>query len=1248
MYPNAVQNEAISLLLAQIGSFQTDFLVRALAAWNPVEVRLFLGLLVGIFAATIIPKPSIQDHNQNSPINSYLSALPSHNEHSLLPFIEFLQKLCQVSTVQVEAVLESCSLDLLFRLYVTDFRDCLTRTGANRSGHDRKSSLLTACNSLLITMCHVRDNNTSSNDSNSSKAGVMSFIQRHPFYNLWSVHPAIFSSRSQYLELVQHSATSARYDNKLDLDSKRLLERREAWYAIALDSHPKRWKVGNMHWVCWRISSIYDMMADYSRASLYENGLHHVAFDAFVDLMEFIGISNLSNDLPDDLQIPFRALRSLHRLLCNLFYWPVFNAFMLPEHLPHAKEVFGALMGLLNLILDNKAHLSFFFPSDPSDFGLTVVVHFIHWFTRASTYTQALTRRRFKSFHPFFLNLGCLELIKRTIRALDELESISIHPDRESQDRQDGFSPSNNGDPIDHNPQYRRSLLNWAVAVFSYTSATDVDDVDDILEILGNDEPGEETDTDILNIPLRPNEVSDWELTRSVVDPENIDELYEWIEDWLEGDDDEQPLEMVMEKIEESIRRARVEEKKYGNSVRIPNAPSLFLIPITPKVRSSRAAANQPQSGSMAKLYSNINYGTSSRTTFHSEYSRYTDDTSSSMISTTTASASTSTIVGPGSLSGRAVLALGKLTLKGVERVIIARRLSTISSNFPHSNASGTRIKGLKDMYADLLELSRVDMYPNAVQDEAISLLLTQIGSFQTDFLVHTLAAWNPVEVRLFLGVLIGIFAATIIPKPSTQAHSRNSPLTSYLSASPSHNEHSLLPFIEFLQKLCQVSTVQVEAVLESGSLDLLYRLYVTDFRDCLTRTGANRSGHDRKSSLLTACNSFLITICHVGNNDTGSNDNNSSKAAVMSFIRKHPFYSLWSVHPAVFYSRSQYLELVQRSATSSRYDNKPDLDSKRLLERSKAWYAIALNSHDPERWKVGNMRWVCWRISSIYDMMADYSRAPLYEYGLHYVAFDAFVDLMEFIGIAGHRIRETANFSNNLSDDLQIPFRALRSLHRLLCNLFYWPVFNAWMLPEHLPHAKEVFGALMGLLNLILDHQAHSSFFFSSDPSDFEVTVVVHFIHWFTRASTYTQALTRRRSKSFRPFFLNLGCLELIKRTIRALDELESVSIHLGRDQRDSFSPNDSDHDQIARNPQYRRNLLNWAIAVFSYTNVTDVDNVDGSLEILGDDELGEEPDTDIMNIPLRPKVSDWELTRSVVDPENVDELYEWIEDWC
>jgi hypothetical protein len=65
----------------------------------------------------------------------------------------------------------------------------------------------------------------------------------------------------------------------------------------------------------------------------------------------------------------------------------------------------------------------------------------------------------------------------------------------------------------------------------------------------------------------------------------------------------------------------------------------------------------------------------------------------------------TYTIPGPGSLSGKAILALGKATLRGAETLIIRQRLRVISSNFPHKN--GDNIKGIERMYEDILELSR-------------------------------------------------------------------------------------------------------------------------------------------------------------------------------------------------------------------------------------------------------------------------------------------------------------------------------------------------------------------------------------------------------------------------------------------------------------------------------------------------------------------------------------------------------------
>ncbi|KAG6866890.1 hypothetical protein C0993_007368 [Termitomyces sp. T159_Od127] len=76
-----------------------------------------------------------------------------------------------------------------------------------------------------------------------------------------------------------------------------------------------------------------------------------------------------------------------------------------------------------------------------------------------------------------------------------------------------------------------------------------------------------------------------------------------------------------------------------------------------------------------------------------------------SSTSLTTSTTSGSIILGPGALSGKAILALGKLTLRGAEFVIIRRRLHAIANKFPIADAA--YFEGIEQMYDDLLELSR-------------------------------------------------------------------------------------------------------------------------------------------------------------------------------------------------------------------------------------------------------------------------------------------------------------------------------------------------------------------------------------------------------------------------------------------------------------------------------------------------------------------------------------------------------------
>lgn len=79
------------------------------------------------------------------------------------------------------------------------------------------------------------------------------------------------------------------------------------------------------------------------------------------------------------------------------------------------------------------------------------------------------------------------------------------------------------------------------------------------------------------------------------------------------------------------------------------------------------------------------------------------DDSGASLYTSTT----DSTGSGPGALGGKAIKALGKMTIRGIDRVIINARLKSITAKFPHSNEQAPAIKNIGDMYNVLLELCR-------------------------------------------------------------------------------------------------------------------------------------------------------------------------------------------------------------------------------------------------------------------------------------------------------------------------------------------------------------------------------------------------------------------------------------------------------------------------------------------------------------------------------------------------------------
>lgn len=78
-----------------------------------------------------------------------------------------------------------------------------------------------------------------------------------------------------------------------------------------------------------------------------------------------------------------------------------------------------------------------------------------------------------------------------------------------------------------------------------------------------------------------------------------------------------------------------------------------------------------------------------------------------SYISDTETYSSSSTVPGPGALSGKAIKALGKLTLRGLDEIQLRLRLNKLRPFFPHGNRVFWEPDDGEEMYEELLDLSR-------------------------------------------------------------------------------------------------------------------------------------------------------------------------------------------------------------------------------------------------------------------------------------------------------------------------------------------------------------------------------------------------------------------------------------------------------------------------------------------------------------------------------------------------------------
>ncbi|KAE9392504.1 hypothetical protein BT96DRAFT_1000305 [Gymnopus androsaceus JB14] len=438
---------------------------------------------------------------------------------------------------------------------------------------------------------------------------------------------------------------------------------------------------------------------------------------------------------------------------------------------------------------------------------------------------------------------------------------------------------------------------------------------------------------------------------------------------------------------------------------------------------------------------------------------------------------STSTFAGPGSLAGKAIHNFGKLTLKGVQQIIISRRFSSIATHFPHRNTDS--FAGFPEMYSDLLELSRIHMYPDSTRIRALQLIMGQIARRSTAYLIGALKVWPEVEVNLLLSEILAcldpirfliilryqVSVATKVFSPQRTSHSsaEDALISAYRQNLPNWEDHSMAPIVDFLRLFASSGEEKWSTAINCGSLDLLLHLYISDFQNPVAFNTRTRTF--QKSSVIATCNSFLVEAL--------------SDEYAYQMIQSHAIRGLWPLWPMLAF---------QNFAS----------DRDRSSLRRQIWLSL-------------EQRLIQWRISSIFDALVMDWIKPRNKRMMHmkfvdHIIWDMQVDLLEFSG------------SSTLNEDTC--FRALRSLHRLWSSIHSDEIrAGLEMYIEQTPpdHARETFIRIVRRLILLSCRAPESDTFFmlcpnncpSSESCPLDLDAVVHFIHrLMTRVSRYYETL--------------------------------------------------------------------------------------------------------------------------------------------
>ncbi|TFK38742.1 hypothetical protein BDQ12DRAFT_683255 [Crucibulum laeve] len=189
-------------------------------------------------------------------------------------------------------------------------------------------------------------------------------------------------------------------------------------------------------------------------------------------------------------------------------------------------------------------------------------------------------------------------------------------------------------------------------------------------------------------------------------------------------------------------------------------------------------------------------------------------DTSSFSSALSHSSFDESTMWGPGTLAGKAILALGEATMRGSEHLVILKRLVSITARFPCRDEDTS--KKVLRMMSDVVELARPGLYPKQYRSKALRCILLQIATRQT---VHLVNGLLHLQVDELMQILAEIMVLCMLPN----SHLESSLKSSYLEAIESKDRAQPIgPCVDFMCKLAHVNKNTFSAVLDAGLLELI------------------------------------------------------------------------------------------------------------------------------------------------------------------------------------------------------------------------------------------------------------------------------------------------------------------------------------------------------------------------------------------------------------------------------------------